>query len=94
LEVKAVCEIGCTGCSSCARKADDIAMESGLPAIDYQAYQQAADFSLAIEKCPRESLLFVGRPSEDDLSKVEGDELPERIEADFKTTVDETSWWG
>ena len=94
LEVKAVCEIGCTGCSSCARKSDDIVMENGLPTIDYEAYQQGTDFSLAVEKCPRESLLYVGRPSEDDLVKVGEEELAERIEADFKTTVDETTWWG
>jgi len=94
LEVKAVCEIGCTGCSACSRKSDDIAMEDGLPTINYEAYQKGSDFSLSIEKCPRESLLFVGRPSEADLAKVGEEDVPERIEADFKTTVDDTQWWG
>lgn len=94
LEVKAVCEVGCIGCSACARKSEDIEMGVGLPTINYEAYRDAADFSLALEKCPRESLLFVGHPREADLAKVADEEVPDRIEADFKTTVDDTEWWG
>jgi ferredoxin len=93
-DVKTVCSIGCIGCSACAKKSDLVVMDGPLPQIDYDHYTSQSDFSAAIEKCPRESLLFVGKPTRSDQAKVEEEELPERIEADFKTTVDDTEWWG
>ncbi len=94
LDVKAVCEIGCIGCSACARKSDEISMEAALPTIDYDAYQEQTDFTAPLEKCPRESLLYVGQPSEEDLAEVGEEETPDRFEADFRTTVDDTEWRG
>ncbi len=94
LDVKAVCQIGCIGCSACARKSDEISMEAALPTIDYEAYEQQTDFSAPLEKCPRESLVYVGQPSEADLIKVGEEETPDRFEADFRTTVDDTEWRG
>jgi Na+-translocating ferredoxin:NAD+ oxidoreductase RNF subunit RnfB len=94
LDVKAVCEIGCIGCSACARKSDAISMHGALPEINYEAYQKDTDFSQPLEKCPRESLVFVGQPSEADLAKMGDEATPDRIEADFRTTVDDTEWWG
>jgi RnfABCDGE-type electron transport complex B subunit len=92
--VKAVCPIGCISCSVCAKKSELVAMEGSLPVIDYHAYENEDDFAVSVEKCPRESLIFVGKPSDEDLAKVEEEELPNRIKADFKTTVDDTEWRG
>jgi len=92
--VKEVCAVGCIGCTACSRKADLIEIADNLPTVDYSKYSQAADFEAAIEKCPRGSMVYVGKPTAEDIAAVAGEELPERIEADFKTTVDETEWRG
>jgi Na+-translocating ferredoxin:NAD+ oxidoreductase RNF subunit RnfB len=92
--VKAVCPVGCISCSACARKCSLMQLTGGLPIIDYEAYKDEADFAPALEKCPRESLIYVGKPSKHDLALVADEELPPRIEADFETTVDKTEWWG
>jgi formate dehydrogenase beta subunit len=88
------CEIGCIGCTACSRKADLIQMGGNLPIIDYGSYDHSADFEIAMDKCPRGSMLYVGKPTAKDIAAVAGEELPARIEADFKTTVDETEWRG
>ena len=94
-DVSAVCTVGCIGCSACARVNDLIQIEEGLAVVDYGQYDpEQADFSAALEKCPRESLVFVGVPSEKDRAAVADEELPDRIEADFKTTVDDAEWRG
>jgi hypothetical protein len=41
-----------------------------------------------------QGLVFVGKPSPEDLAAVAEEELPDKIEADFKTTVDDTEWRG
>ncbi len=91
---RAVCPIGCISCSMCAKKCDVMLMKNSLPIIDYDAYENEDHFAVALEKCPRESLIFVGKPSPSDMAKVADQEMPERIEADFQTTVDKTEWWG
>jgi RnfABCDGE-type electron transport complex B subunit len=93
-EVKAVCEVGCIGCKACSKHAIAMEMEGFLPIIDYDAYGAETDFAMAMEKCPRESMIFVGKPTAEDLAAVADEELPERVEADFKTTVDDTEWRG
>jgi len=93
-EVKAVCEVGCIGCQACTRQCPVMNMEGNLPIINYDSYDHNADFGGAFQKCPRESLTYVGKPTKKDLAAVADEELPERIEADFKTTVDDTEWWG
>jgi len=92
--VKEVCEVGCIGCTGCSRKAEPVAMNGNLPMIDYDQYESEEDFSTAREKCPREVMLVVGKPTPEDLAAVAHEELPDRIEADFKTTVDDTEWRG
>jgi electron transport complex protein RnfB len=92
--VKEVCEVGCIGCTACSRKADLIQMGDNLPVVDYGSYDHSADFEIAMDKCPRGSMLYVGKPTAKDIAAVAGEELPARIEADFKTTVDETEWRG
>ena len=94
LATRAVCQIGCISCSACSKKSELMNMQDGLPVIDYQAYDEGADFSAAIQKCPRESLIYVGKPSEAELAQVADEDVPERVEADFQTTVDDTEWWG
>lgn len=92
--VKAVCPVGCISCSACSKKCSLMRMEGNLPIVDYDHYGNASEFDAAIAKCPRESLIFVGIPTPEDLAKVAHEELPERIEADFQTTVNDTEWWG
>lgn len=93
-EVKEVCRVGCIGCTACSRSAKPMQMQGNLPMIDYDAYESAEEFDVARQKCPRASMVMIGKPTPKDLAAVADEEVPERIEADFKTTVDETEWWG
>ncbi len=95
-DVRAVCMVGCLGCGACTRVAPDlIAMDGAVPQINYDNYDPTDELlEKVLEKCPRKRLLFVGRPTEEDLAAVADEELPERIQADFKTTVDDTEWRG
>lgn len=94
--VKEVCEIGCIGCSLCAKKSAGLfKMKDGLPELDYESYEPGTgQEDAALEKCPRESLIFVGKPSKEDQDAVADEELPKRIKGDFETTADETEWRG
>ena len=94
-EVSAVCDIGCIGCKACERVNPLLHIVDNLAEVDYDTYQpEEADFTKAIEKCPKESLIFVGKPTAKDLAALADEELPERVEADFKTTVEDTEWRG
>lgn len=93
-EVQEVCEVGCIGCNSCAREADLVEMIDNLPNICYDDYDDCEDFEIITSKCRRASLLYVGIPTEEQMAAVSDEEVPERIEADFKTTVDDTEWRG
>lgn len=93
-DVKAVCTVGCIGCKACAKIMDLFAMKGNLPAIDYDRYDPNADFVPVLEKCRMESLVFVGKPTAEDVAAVAQEEIPERVTADFKTTVDQTEWRG
>ncbi|MDY0040621.1 MAG: RnfABCDGE type electron transport complex subunit B [Desulforhabdus sp.] len=95
-EVKIVCKVGCIGCRACSRFCSLFTFEENLPAIDYASY--CTDFmdqlEKAVKKCPRKGIVFMGKPSPRDLEAVEDQPLPRVIEADFKTTVDDTEWRG
>ena len=52
------------------------------------------DIQLIRSKCRRASLLHVGIPSDEDKAAVAHEDVPERVQADFKTTVDETDYRG
>ena len=94
-DVRAVCKVGCIGCKACERVNDLLQIEENVATLDYDKYDpEQVNFDAALEKCPRQSLLFVGKPSEKDLAAVAEEELPQRIEADFRTTVDDTEWRG
>ncbi len=94
-DVKDVCEVGCTGCGLCAKTSEFLVMKDGLPEIDYGHYLPSAEtLDAAIDKCPMESLVYVGQPTAEDLAATEHEELPERIRDSFETTVDRTEWRG
>jgi electron transport complex protein RnfB len=93
-DVQQVCEVGCIGCTACSRNAPLMQMQGNLPVVDYDRYGAEADFTLARQKCPRASMLYVGKPTPEDLAAVAEEKLPQRVEVDFKTTVDETEWRG
>lgn len=89
--VKEVCTVGCIGCSACARPSGGLLnMVDNLPVMDYGKFDGSSDMSTSIDKCPRESLVYIGDPEK----KEESDEAPERIEANFESTIDKTEWWG
>lgn len=91
LLVKEVCSVGCIGCSACARPSDGLLnMVDNLPVLDYDKFDSSSDLTKSVDKCPRESLVYIGEP--DKKEALEGE--PERIEANFKTTIDKTEWWG
>lgn len=95
-EVKRVCTVGCLGCKACQRMSDLFKIEDNLSCIDYEAYspEKMEDALKACNKCPRNRLVFVGKPTDKDIAAVMGEEAPEVATADFKTTVDDTEWRG
>jgi electron transport complex protein RnfB len=93
-DVKRVCETGCIGCKACSRKNELIQMDGNLPIIDYGSYSPEMEFEPILDKCRMESLFFIGEPTEKDVAALANVEAPARVEADFKTTVDKTDWWG
>jgi len=90
-DVKAVCKVGCLGCKACTRNSNLIQMGGNLPRIDYDNYDPQVNLELVIGECPRESLLFVGEPSERQLTAVTSEGLPERAKADFPIAVHDTA---
>ena len=95
-DVRAVCKVGCIGCRACARASSLFKVEDNLSAIDYDQYDpdKMEALNLAVNKCPMKRLVLVGRPSEKDLKAVADEKAPEVVQADFKTTVDQTEWRG
>ncbi|MFZ7128527.1 MAG: RnfABCDGE type electron transport complex subunit B [Desulfobacterales bacterium] len=94
--VKEVCKVGCVGCKACAKACSLFMVEDNLSSINYGLYcrDYEEDLKTAIEKCPQKKLVLVGKPSVKHLKETIDMEVPELIEADFKTTVDDTEWWG
>lgn len=93
-DVKAVCKVGCIGCKACTRVTNLMHMEGNLPILDYDHYDPDEDMTPVLDKCRMESLVFVGKPSEAGKAAVAHEEVPERVTANFETTVDKTDWWG
>lgn len=92
-DVKNVCEVGCTGCKSCAKFDAPIQMNGLLPVIQYDSYSNAQKDGLdqALDKCPVKALFYVGRLGEQYCGDETGMEV---FEADYKSTIDETEWRG
>jgi Na+-translocating ferredoxin:NAD+ oxidoreductase RNF subunit RnfB len=94
-DVRKVCEVGCIGCKACARDSQQLTMIDNLPVIDYESDEYVtADFTASLEKCPMECLLYVGKPRPEDIEATISQELPDRVVADFQTTVDSAEWRG
>ena len=95
-DVKAVCKVGCLGCAACQRVSDAFNVTDHIARVDYDKYdpESMSDLLVALEKCPSKSIVFVGKPTEKDLSEVADAESPSIAQADFKTTVDKTDWHG
>jgi len=95
-DVIAVCNVGCIGCGACARTSSLFTLKDNLSTINYDAYEPACSLEVlvACEKCKRQRLVFVGKPTATDLEKAADLEIPEVVEPDFKTTVDDTEWRG
>jgi len=96
MDVKRVCKVGCLGCNSCARTSDMFDVQNNLSCIDYDNYtlENLESGLIAAKKCPRNRLVFVGIPSEKEILAAAKEDLPEVIQPDFKTTVDDTEWRG
>lgn len=97
-EVKSVCEVGCIGCKACGKRSPLFSFGDGatLPNINYDAYDPTAMDGVvtAVEKCPMQGLIYIGKPTERDLDAVKDEALPVVVTADFKTTVDDAEWRG
>ncbi len=97
-EVKEVCDVGCIGCTACTRKQSGQPIKMGannLPELDYETYDPATiDIPAIRSKCKRASLLVIGTPSPQDIEKTKDEEIPAVVQADFKTTMDETEYRG
>jgi Na+-translocating ferredoxin:NAD+ oxidoreductase subunit B len=95
-DVTAVCNVGCIGCGACARKSSLFTLKDNLSTIDYDVYTPECTLETleACQKCKRQQIVFVGKPSKEDLEKGKDLEAPELVEPDFKTTVDDMEWRG
>ena len=96
-DVIAVCNVGCIGCGACARTSGLFKLENNLSTFNYDEYDPATcslDVLDACKKCKRQRLVFVGKPSTDDLDRADDLSAPAVVEPDFKTTVDDTEWRG
>ena len=91
---RADCTVGCIGCGICGKLDDLFSVDANLAGIDYERYDPHADFVPVQEKCPRAAMIYVGKPTAKDLAATADEELPERVKADFETTVDKTEWRG
>lgn len=95
-DVKEVCTVGCIGCKACSRASSLFTIQDNLSVLDYDAYNpdDMEGLNQAVKKCPRKSLVFIGKPSAEDLAAVKDETLPGTVKPDFKTTVDDTQWRG
>ncbi len=71
-------------------------LENNLSTINYEAYTPTCSLNVleACRKCKRQRLVFVGKPTNQDLAYEADMPLPDLVEPDFKTTVDDMEWRG
>ena len=61
--VRTVCEVGCIGCSLCARTEPQLfSISENLAVIDYDHATGTEDLHVVHEKCPMASLVYFGKP--------------------------------
>ena len=94
--VRSVCKVGCLGCGACQRLSDLFQVENNISRIDYDAYDPSEPEAVrkAVAKCPAKRLVFVGKPTPEDVAAVAEEEVPPVVEGRPKTTVDKTKWQG
>lgn len=94
--VKEVCNVGCIGCKACAKACSLFEVQDNLSSINYDLYCQeyTEELHKAVEKCPQKKLILVGKPSAKHLEETKDMDVPELVEAEFRTTVDDQEWWG
>ncbi len=93
--VREMCQVGCIGCKACTRiEKGLIMMKDNLPVMDMEKYEPQLNLQGIQDRCPREALVWIGKPSSEDIAGSADEELPTRAEADFKTTVDDAEWRG
>ena len=96
--VRSVCEVGCLGCSACARVQPELfSVQNGLSVIDYANYTGDEDFEPVLKKCPRESLIVFGQPSprqEEELADVDAVTWSGRPELPQRPTEEDMNWRG
>ncbi|MDO4574320.1 MAG: (Fe-S)-binding protein [Planctomycetia bacterium] len=93
-DVRGVCKVGCIGCGACSRRDSAFQMAENLPTIDYDAFGEDDAHLVTVEKCPANMLVYVGEPTAQDIAATQDEPLPKVVQADFKTTVDQTKWRG
>lgn len=60
--VKGYCKVGCVGCTLCAKQAPGMfEIKNSLAVIDYSKYGSKEERDKAVEKCPRDMLVYVGK---------------------------------
>ncbi len=64
-DVKAVCKVGCIGCTLCAKTSPVFKMDGHLARVDYQQYDpnDVKNAQTAMEKCPTKCILSAGKPA-------------------------------
>jgi len=92
--VKKVCTVGCIGCGKCSKMMDIFEISDNVARINYEKYQPDMDFAAPLSGCPMGGMIYVGKPSEEDLAAVASEKLPDRIVDDFETTADKADWRG
>ena len=92
--VKGVCKVGCIGCKLCTKLMDVFEVSENVARLNYDTYTVDSDFSEPLNKCPMEGMIFVGKPTPEDLAAVADREVPDRLVDEFKTTADEADWRG
>lgn len=95
-DVREVCDVGCLGCSICAKVNQDVFhVQNNIATVNQDTVpQNIIGIKTAMEKCPRHSIVMVGSPSTKDIDMTK--DIVEALIAmpEFKTTVDEMNWRG
>lgn len=62
-DVTSACKVGCMGCKACVKLSDVMTMDGDLAVVDASAYtyELVEGAEKAIEKCPRNTIAFVGK---------------------------------
>lgn len=95
-DVRDVCDVGCLGCSICTKVSHDVfQIQNNVATVNQDAVaENIIGIKTAMEKCPRHSIVLVGKPSSKDLEMTK--DIVDALIAmpEFKTTVDEMKWRG